>query len=746
VETVTEPVRKHITAVAHDAPISDPQEDLLQRAEFAQQLADAIMQVNATEGFVIALNGPWGTGKTSVINLVRHLLKPDEKAKKIVVTEFKPWWFSGQEQLIKQYFRHLWSVFKRKDVPEGLQKVGDAFESIGNIFDKLSTVPNIPGTAGWLSKVFGALSFVFSSSARARQMDLDAWRDKVVMQLKKQEARLLVVIDDIDRLTADEMQQMFQVVKAAGNFPNTLYLLSFDTVVVERALEEVQCGSGREYLEKIVQLPFDLPQPDSATLHRLFTRQLDEVLAGTPEHLWKRGDWSRLFWDSIAPYLGSIRDVKRLINRLRATYPLVCGEVNGPEFVAFQTLYLFEPALVAYVRDNKESFTGVAADDERGRLPDQDAQASADKLLADLRPANAAAASATLRHLFPKWSLRAGHGGGFTADWMPEWRRERRIRHPEVFGLYFNLQIPVGDIGAMEMQSILDSASDEKALARQLGRLAAEKRPDGITRARVFLDKIQDYTTERIPASQIVPMLRALFTVGDELCIETDYEGGFASSDNAILILRVIYQLVKRFRTQQERFDAIRAGIERGTAVYTIVHEVAVRGQEYGKFSNRDPLEPEAQRSVSAAQLAELEAIALNKIRAAAADGSILRAPRLASILYSWKEWAGLPEPQKYVAKLIADDAGFVALVQGISGKGSSVSASEVKVWTAVDPGVLAEFTGLPKAELLRRATEILTSTTMNLTDKQREVLQVLVDNIRHPKNSWGDPISGDNA
>lgn len=734
------PANTHIGSVVNDAPIRDPKDDQLQRGEFSNQLADAILRMDASEGFVIALNGPWGSGKTSVINLVRHRLREAVREKRLVVTEFKPWWFSGQEQLIKQYFRHLWTVFNKKNVPEGLQKIGDAFESIGNIFEKLSNLPNVPGTAGWGSKIFGALSYVFSSTARARQMDLDAWRDKVIAQLSGQGARVVVIIDDIDRLAVAEMRQMFQVVKAVGNFPNTIYLLSFDTLIVEKAVETDQSGSGRAYLEKIVQLPFDLPQPDSPTLHRLFFSQLDKILEGTPDVLWKSGDWTTLFWESISPYLKSIRDVKRLLNRLRATYPLVKGEVNGPEFVAFQTLYLFEPALVEYIRDNKESFTGALQDFKRGVIPDKSAKAEKEKLLEELRLSNRTVVDETLQHLFPRWAARTGQGGGYSNDWSHQWRKDRRVRHPDVFPLYFNLQVPIGDISSPEMNEILSSAPDPSSFSSHLLRLAAEKTPNGLTRVHAFLDKIQDYTEERIPEDHIVPILKALFNVGDKLFIETDTTG-FAMFDNPILILRVINQLTKRLKTQQERFEAIKQGIEDGKSLYTIVHEIGVQGQEHGKFKNTEQLDAEPSRSLSAVHLAALETIALEKIRASAADGSLLHAPRLILILYSWKEWAGLNEPKAFISRLADDDSSFVALVKGVSGKGRSTSATEVREWTTVNPDTLVEFMGLTKDELARRASDILASQTLFLGEKQREVLKVLIDNIRKPKNSFGEFI-----
>jgi len=64
------PVSKNLL---YDSPLRDPGEDRLGRKEFARFLAQAILKMNADEGFVFALNGPWGSGKTTVINFVLQI-------------------------------------------------------------------------------------------------------------------------------------------------------------------------------------------------------------------------------------------------------------------------------------------------------------------------------------------------------------------------------------------------------------------------------------------------------------------------------------------------------------------------------------------------------------------------------------------------------------------------------------------------------------------------------------------------
>ncbi len=80
---------------------------------------------------------------------------------------------------------------------------------------------------------------------------------------------LLVVIDDIDRLIPSEVQELFQLIKVNADFPNVVYLVLFDRSVVEKNIEKVVAVSGRDYLEKIVQVGFDVPLIERARLHRV---------------------------------------------------------------------------------------------------------------------------------------------------------------------------------------------------------------------------------------------------------------------------------------------------------------------------------------------------------------------------------------------------------------------------------------------------------------------------------------------
>src|SRR5258708_32230811 len=98
------------------------------------------------------------------------------------------------------------------------------------------------------------------SREKLSEKDIKETKAEVSELLRQLKAPILVVIDDVDRLTADEVRLIFQLIKANADFPNLVYLALFQRDIVEKSLEKVTSGSGKDFLEKIVQIGFDGPQ------------------------------------------------------------------------------------------------------------------------------------------------------------------------------------------------------------------------------------------------------------------------------------------------------------------------------------------------------------------------------------------------------------------------------------------------------------------------------------------------------
>lgn len=93
----------------NDQPIENPNEDRFGVDPFARALAASIRKMQSPQGSVIGLNGPWGSGKSSAVNLCKYHLADAVKANELVIIDFACWWFRGEDALALAFFRELYS-------------------------------------------------------------------------------------------------------------------------------------------------------------------------------------------------------------------------------------------------------------------------------------------------------------------------------------------------------------------------------------------------------------------------------------------------------------------------------------------------------------------------------------------------------------------------------------------------------------------------------------------------------------
>ena len=95
-----------------DLPIETPEQDLYGIDAFVRSLARSVRDMKTPQGVVIALNGPWGSGKSSAINLLKHHLADAVANSEIEIVPFNPWWFRGEEALVLAFFREIYAATK----------------------------------------------------------------------------------------------------------------------------------------------------------------------------------------------------------------------------------------------------------------------------------------------------------------------------------------------------------------------------------------------------------------------------------------------------------------------------------------------------------------------------------------------------------------------------------------------------------------------------------------------------------
>jgi len=512
---MTEPQKPQ--RLLHDAPKLLPSEDSFGRAPFAKRLADSMLRMPADDGFVFALSGPWGSGKTTAVNFVVHHLREAKAAgTPIVIVHFNPWWFSGRSQLMLQFFQELGAALKVHDTGAGLARLGRRLGALSSALKPVRLVPTLGPLLKEYQEVLAASAQAVGKASKLARKDVHGIRDRIDAALRQQQARIIVIIDDIDRLPGHEIRQLFQVVKAIADFPKTIYLLVFDRKVVVRSLGKVQAATGAAYLEKIIQAQLDIPMPDQSAIQKMLFEELDGALAGTPEALFDVDAWLNLYYGGVAPLVRTPRDVKRLVNAVALTYPAVVGEVNPVDFVGVQVLRLWAPTVYHYVQDHADLLAGTTGANVAAPKLDAETKAVFNRHAKAVRAANREAISGIMGRMFPKWAAACSNSR-YSYDSSSEWRRMRRVCSPECFRVYFALALGLGDVARAEMMEFIDKSSEQRACEQSLLSLVTRKEPDGTPRLRPFLDRLQDYAKQEVPESHIAQIVSAVFNVGDEL-------------------------------------------------------------------------------------------------------------------------------------------------------------------------------------------------------------------------------------
>jgi len=500
-----------------DDPITEEDQDLIGRRKFVNALKENIYNISFEKSFVMALYGCWGEGKTSILNLLKQDIKNDGN---VLVYDFGPWFFGNEDALTINFYHGLEDLLQeRYFLPRKIKSF-------------LKFYPEV------LVKGFAGLSFQFhKSEAEDRPSELKKKIEEFVSSLDR---RILVIIDDIDRLQKNEILAVFRLIKLTSHMRNMVFLLSFDPSKVASAIKnDEEMSDPRNYIEKIVQLPIHLPMTDQRKIDQFllfsypdigYRSEIDKFF----DQLGITGDRRKEFDDAfvkiyqsdLKQIFSTYRAAKRYLNSVFFRLPFIEREVYLYDFFIIEIFQAFFPEIYSDIKSSPwyyvSSWTWEAKGSSLSLLPydENEKYQVIKKHIEDLisNEKDKGLIISLLQDVFPEVKNAFGRSRANYDGLAEDYQRKKRVAHPDCFLKYFMLGVREGIISDAEFEDMLKKWKESSS-------------PNDEIKAS-FFDKYQKEV-------KLIDLLQRL-----------KLHAGLIDKNLILPLIRVIYQNCSKFRRE----------------------------------------------------------------------------------------------------------------------------------------------------------------------------------------------------
>ena len=722
--------------ILNDDAINSFNDDLLNRKSFVENLSSSLLSWNDKKSLVIGLLGKWGSGKTSIINLLEKQLSSEkekksskDKKKSPIVINFNPWGYSETDDLLEPFIRQLQSTLKGPDKIKGFGKKLELYlnlikltptkQSMLSFWSAITMVlsfvgislpqlfPNfckeIKDISKWISPIALIVSFIIIlfnivlSIIKIRNENLDESVSKIKKDigniLEKENRKLIIIMDDIDRLSSQEIKQLFRIVRSNADFPNTIYLLSFDREIVEKSLDIQNRIDGREYLEKIINIEYDLPAIPSSTLSRILMNELKSISRDFTEEQnsifgMENTKWAYVY-NSIVSNLTTIREIKRYVNAVKFKLSQYINkgvlEINLIDFLAIEFIRLKFPEYYDFIRENKLWFI-TSKENLEYKIPNK--KEKYDKWFAEsfkksYTENDKDCLDCILSQIFPAIrycskdvsSILAANSSYLNDKYCS-------IASEKYFDVYFNHVpgIPKNDCSNYDVQLIKSLSDNYDELIKTFKQYIN----DGKILSLLQLSESNSLSGSFIEEKNYVPYFSALFDISEKLPEGNDF-WNFGSD---ITVFRIFYFLIKE-RSKERNSELLKKLISSTKDIYMFITILN---------NDRQCLEKQNLQQMITTEKAykELNDMLLEKIKDN--NDSLISSRFYSRISYYWNKYDS-ESFEKYANKIMESDNDFLTVVDKMIYTTKSSTESQVFINTRFNYDALKLFCDLETAK-----------------------------------------------
>lgn len=491
-----------------DDAIETLEQDEFGRSKYARHAAALIATTHSWDGStVFGLTGAWGSGKTSLLNMIIDALREGEMEQggtKHSVVRFTPWATHDVAGVLSDFYASLVEALPKR-------RRRDARKAFGSLL-------RVAAPAAQLIPVGGGMAAGFAEMAAARLTQAEPWDvefGNAAKMLRDNKIPILIVVDDIDRLQGDELLAVLKVIRLLGRFPGVQYLLAYDEISLSHTLEAVHAasdeGAARRYIEKIVQYPISVPPLLEAQLDRRLFAGLTEIVKSH-----RPGEdvpqTRRLGEKEVTSAMRATLITPRAIDRYLAQvdYELGLhkrGEIDDQDVIILALLRTAFPSVYSALPGHQdELITGNTDNLSAGELGF--VEFNVEPLIENVLPAEQKHAEQLLHTLFPKLVNTSASPA------------RMRVCTPEYFGRYFAMGVLAEhDIADADVRAAVLTAisGDGSALVSMLKTPDADLADLALAKTTNCFQTHWHQTAEEKQDAVTLALLRVLLPVVDDL-------------------------------------------------------------------------------------------------------------------------------------------------------------------------------------------------------------------------------------
>jgi hypothetical protein len=538
--------------------------DELNRQDLCNQVGSLLLEHRSPEGIAISIEGEWGSGKSSVLAMIKAFLtihKQDLSSKSSgsltriakfkrwlrrhrrksplahenctpILAEFNPWLVGAADHMIQAFMAQIASELGQVNQNAKATEAAQRLIAYAQLLEPLKW---IPGAEPWTSIVRGVVDKTgqgVKKVSELHKLNISKQRDALKKTLLELNRNIIIFIDDIDRLPPPEVFQIVRAIQAVSDLPRCSFVIALDPFYTEKALQTAASfESPGQYLDKIIQLRLFLPQVNKADLELYFEKRLWQAITPLQQDRF-RDEQKRLsqIWQlGVKPLIQTPRDVIRIINRFLYIEPRCGMEVCWGDLLGLQTIAIVLPNVFRHIIQNPGAYTGIdMVVSIQLDSPQQHVEQFADErenVLKFLPGKTRIQAQRLLEELFPL--LRE-----LSVDKLSqqEFSKARRIAANDRLRIALTYDLPSDEVSQADVQSFCCDPESRQTVIRR----AIDKG---------LLDRILELTLQDIDLSKVADKKEFVVFLGT--IVEDQQINGFFQGSRPLFAMSTIDKIIR---------------------------------------------------------------------------------------------------------------------------------------------------------------------------------------------------------